>query len=266
MGAVYEATDSALERRVAVKVIREDLAGTPEAAERFGREARAAASFTHPNVVTVYDFGVDGGTRAFLVMELLEGTTLREELQREKQLDAKRVVAILRGVCAAVDAAHRRQLIHRDLKPENIFMTRGEAVEIPKVLDFGIAKFIPAATQATANITQPTADTEAGLLLGTMNYMSPEQLRGESVGAVWDIWALAVLAYEMLTGAAPFAAATPGECHGRVLAGRFTPLAKHLPDTFLRWEEFFARTFALNRSERPNSARAFFTELERALS
>src|SRR5438552_8765267 len=108
MGAVYEATDSALERRFAVKVIREELAGTPEAAERFGREARAAASFTHPNVVTVYDFGVYGDTRAFLVMELLEGITLRDALKRDKHLHARRVVEILRGVCAAVDAAHRR--------------------------------------------------------------------------------------------------------------------------------------------------------------
>ncbi len=199
-------------------------------------------------------------------MELLKSTTLREEIRREKRLDASRVVEILRGVCAAVEAAHRRQLIHRDLKPENIFLTRGEAAEIPKVLDFGIAKFVPAATQATAGVTQPIADTAAGLLLGTMNYMSPEQLRGECVGEVWDLWALAVIAYEMLLGAAPFAGSTPGEWHGRVLAGRFTPLAEHLPDVPPRWEEFFTRTFSLDRSERPNSARAFFTELERALS
>ncbi len=258
MGAVYEAVDTALERRVAVKVIRDDLVGSAEAAERFRREARTAAGFAHPNVVTVYDFGVEADTRAFLVMELLEGSTLREELQRQKRLAAQRVVEILRGVCAAVDAAHRRQLIHRDLKPENMFLARDGTAEIPKVLDFGIAKFLPIATQATA-------ETAAGLLVGTMHYMSPEQLHGEKVDASWDLWALAVVAYEMLTGVQPFAASTSSEWHSAVLSGRFTPLTKHLPGAPARWQEFFARAFALDRSERPSTAQVFLSELERAL-
>src|SRR5262249_55468341 len=111
MGTVYEATDIALERRVAVKVIREDLVGSPEAAQRFRRESRAAAGFSHPNVVTVHDYGVEAGIRAFLVMELLKGATLRDELTRRKSLEPSRMTEILRGVCAATEAAHRRQLI-----------------------------------------------------------------------------------------------------------------------------------------------------------
>ncbi len=259
MGTVYAATDTALERRVAVKVIREELVGSADAAERFRREARAAAGFSHPNVVTVHDFGVTAGTRAFLVMEILEGTELREELRRQKRLAASRTLEILRGVCAAVEAAHRRPLIHRDLKPENIFLARAEAGETPKVLDFGVAKFLPTSTQ-------PTATTGTGFLVGTLQYMAPEQLRGEAADAAWDLWALAVVAYEMLTGAQPFASTTPAAWQRALLAGRFTPLATHLPDAPARWQQFFARALALEASQRPPSARIFFSELERALA
>jgi tRNA A-37 threonylcarbamoyl transferase component Bud32 len=144
MGTVYEATDTALERRVAAKVIRQDLVGSAEAAQRFQREARATAAFAHPNVVTVHDVGVATGTRAFLVMELLNGTNLRDAVAQNGRLPAARTVEILRGVCAAVDAAHARQLVHRDLKPENIFLAQSPTGETPKVLDFGIAKFVSA--------------------------------------------------------------------------------------------------------------------------
>lgn len=259
MGAVYEATDTALERHVAVKVIRDDLVGSADAAERFRREARAAASFSHPNVVTVYDFGVEADTRAFLVMELLEGLTLREELKRQRRLEPARTVAILRGVCEAVEAAHRRQLVHRDLKPDNIFLARAETGEIPKVLDFGIAKFLPAATQATA-------DTGTGPLVGTIAYMSPEQWLGQPVDAARDLWALAIVAYEMLTGAQPFTGATAAEWQSSVLAGKFTPLARYLPEAPARCQEFFARAFAADPADRPTSARTLFSELERAWS
>lgn len=258
MGTIYEANDTALERRVAVKVIRDDLVGSADAAERFRREARAAAGFAHPNVVTVHDFGVTAEARAFLVMELLRGTTMREELQQQKRLPARRALAILRGVCEAVDAAHRRQLIHRDLKPENIFLARGEMGEISKVLDFGIAKFLPATTQ-------PTADTGTALV-GTPYYMAPEQLRGEPVHPAWDLWALAVVTYEMLTGAQPFASgAASADWQVALLAGRFTPVARHLPEAPARWQEFFARAFALEPERRPGSARVFFSGLEKAL-
>ena len=252
MGTVYEATDAALERRVALKVIREGLLSSAEAAERFRREARAAASFTHPNVVTVHDFGVADHSRAFLVMELLEGMTLRDELKQKSRLSASRALDILRGVCAAVEAGHRRQLIHHDLKPENIFLARDDTEEATKVVDFGLAKFLPAATQATA-------DTATGALVGTLAYMSPEELRGLGIGVAWDLWALAVVAYEMLTGVQPFPRATA------ILMGRFTPLTEYLPDAPSRWQGFFAQAFALDPNLRPSSARIFHSELKRAL-
>jgi eukaryotic-like serine/threonine-protein kinase len=209
-------------------------------------------------VVTVFDFGLAGDTRAFLVMELLEGTTVREELQRQRRLAAPRTVEVLRGVCAAVEVAHRRQLIHRDLKPENIFLVRGETPELAKVLDFGIAKFLPTTTQA------PT-ETGTGSLAGTLAYMAPEQLRGGSASLSWDLWALAIIAYEMLTGAHPFASTNLADFHLAVLAGRFKPVDQHLPDAPARWHELFTRAFALEPADRPNSARAFLAELEHAL-
>src|SRR5262249_11030165 len=175
MGTVYEAMDIALARRVAVKVIREDFVNSADAAERFRRESRAAAAFSHPNVVTVHDYGVDG-IRAFLVMELLNGETLRDEIARLKRLSPVRTFEIVMGVCAAVEAAHQRQLIHRDLKPENIFLARTEGKgEIVKVLDFGIAKFLAPGEDAPTRLTM---ETGAGILVGTPAYLSPEELLG----------------------------------------------------------------------------------------
>jgi tRNA A-37 threonylcarbamoyl transferase component Bud32 len=258
MGTVYEATDTALDRRVAVKVIREDLVGSRKAAERFRLEARATASFAHPNVVTVFDFGVAADTCAFLVMEILNGSTLRGELLQKKRLSAARTLEILSGVCAAVDAAHRRKLIHRDLKPENVFLARNESGEIVKVLDFGIAKFLPTATDPTA-LTAATADTGRGLLVGTLPYMSPEQVRDEPVQPAWDIWALAVIAYEMLTGGRPFSG-------GAMLSGRLTPVLTYLPNAPASWQTFFDLALALDPSSRPRSATIFLSELKQALS
>lgn len=171
---MYEATDIVLERAVAVKVMREDLVASQGAGERFRREARAVAALSHPHVVTIYDFGVAALGRGFVVMELLAGVTLREELLQQVRLSPVRTVEILRGVCAAVEAAHRRHLIHRDLKPENIFLARGESIEVPKVLDFGLAKLLPA-------VNASSAETRSGQIVGTLRYMAPERLQGGDV-------------------------------------------------------------------------------------
>jgi DNA-binding NtrC family response regulator len=265
MGTVYEATDDALGRRVAVKLIREDPVGKPDAAHRFRREAQVAASFAHPNVVTVFDFGL-AGSHAFLVMELLEGTTLREEIRSRGTLAPVRTVEIMRGVCAALEVAHQRHLIHRDLKPENVFLARAQTDEIPKVLDFGLAKFVHTAAAAVPNApTASEAETGAGVLLGTLQYMAPEQLAGGTPQPAWDLWALAVLAYEMLTGTHPFGSVWP-DWHRALLAGSFTPITAHLPESPSKWTEFFARALALDPKRRPDSARSFFLELERALA
>ncbi|HYZ85654.1 MAG TPA: protein kinase [Bryobacteraceae bacterium] len=256
MGTVYEATDTALERRIAAKVMRDELAGSVTAAERFRREARAAAAFSHLNVVTIHDFGVAAGNRAFLVMELLDGVDLRTELKQKHRLPPSRVLEVLRGVCAALEAAHEIGLMHRDIKPENIFLARRAGIEIPKVLDFGLAKWVSLSIAAT----QTMSGTGGGQLVGTLRYMSPEQLRGDPPGASWDLWALGVVAYEMLTGDYPFAAATPVAWQMAVAAGRFTPLAS------LSWQEFFSRTLAVEQQKRPPAAATFLSSLESALT
>jgi eukaryotic-like serine/threonine-protein kinase len=265
MGTVYEATDGALGRRVAVKLIREDLVGQPDAAQRFRREAQVAASFAHPNVVTVFDFGLEG-SHAFLVMELLEGTNLREEIRSRGRLVPVRTLEIMRGVCAAVEAAHQRHLIHRDLKPENVFLARAQTREIPKVLDFGLAKFLHTGAAAIPNAPTATAvETGVGVLIGTLQYMAPEQLAGGTPQPAWDLWALAVLAYEMLTGTHPFDSARP-DWHRALVAGSFTPIAAYFPESPPRLTEFIAGALALDPKRRPDSARSFFLELDRALA
>jgi serine/threonine-protein kinase len=259
MGTVYEASDTALERRVAVKVIREDLVGSADAAERFRREARVAASFSHPNVVTVHDFGVASNTRAFLVMELLQGRTVREELWGKRRFSTARMLAVVRDACSALQAAHQRQLVHRDLKPENIFLVAGHGGEAAKILDFGIAKFLSTAT------LQPTADTAPGAVMGTLRYMSPEQWRGGEPAATWDLWALGVVAYEMLTGAYPFDGHSPADWFGAGAAVKFIPLADNLPDVPPAGQDFFERAFSLAPARRPQSAPEFLADLQRAV-
>jgi len=258
MGAVYAARDTALERDVAAKLIVEELIGSTSAAQRFRREAQAAAAFSHANVVTVFDYGV-AGARAFLIMELLRGCSLRKEIQRAGRLSPEWVLEVFRGICAAVEAGHRRGLIHRDLKPENIFLARTEDGEVAKILDFGLVKTV-------TEDTQVTRDTTAGVVVGTVPYMGPEQMRGCAPTPAFDLWALAVVLYESLTGRLPFPVEGSPQWREAVLAGRFTPVVVHLPWAPESWNEFFTRSLAPEPERRPQSATAIFTELERALT
>ena len=256
-GAVYVATDTALDRRVAVKIARDDLPGGADLALRFKREARIAAAFVHPNVVTVHDFGfLAGGARGFLVMELLTGRTLREELERRTRLTPQQTLAVIRDICAAVGAAHRNQLAHRDLKPENIFLVETGHGALAKVLDFGIAKVL-----AGDASLEPRRITRAGELIGTLAYMSPEQLRGEDVTIDCDLWALAMIAYEMLTGSHAFAVQgshhVPPDRRGLPMEDR-SALSSPV-------QQFFDSALATRTADRPASAAAFMAAFERAL-
>jgi hypothetical protein len=169
-------------------------------------------------------------------------------------------------VVARVEAARLHQLIHRDLKPENIFLARGAATAgaTVKILGFGIAKFLPGVEDRAE--TQDAGETDAGIVVGTPGYMSPEQLLGEEPAVSWDLWALTVTAYEMLTGALPFSGAGGDGWRRSVLAGRAVPLSEHLADPPAAWEDFFARSLAADRAKRPGSAGEFLQDLERALS
>jgi GAF domain-containing protein len=204
MGAVYRARDMRLNRLVAVKVVRAELVGDPDARRRFRREAQIVARLQHPGIVAVYDYGTlpDGG--AYLVMELVRGEDLRRVLVREGRLDPARTARILSGVCGAIEAAHREGVLHRDLKPENILLP-GKDGDV-KVLDFGVAKVVafdrleamPSAADG------PTMVTVEGSVVGTPAYMAPEQLRGQPPDARTDVFSLGVIAHEMLTGSLPF--------------------------------------------------------------
>jgi len=208
--------------------------------------------------VTVYDFGFSSDARAYLVMELLSGSTLRQALRTDRRLAIPRAMSIMRGVCSAVESAHRNRLIHRDLKPENVFLARSEGVEIPKVLDFGVAKAFKTDQDAATQ-----ANTAPGQLMGTLAYMSPEQLKGFPPAPSWDLWALAVIAYEMVAGAHPFGG-TGLPLNAAVLASKITPVRVHLAEAGGQWDAFFARALAIEPADRPGFARELLAEFEAA--
>jgi hypothetical protein len=260
MGIVYESHDTELDRHVAIKLIHPMLMSSTEAAARFRQEARAAAGFTHPNVVTIYDYGVAEDGRAYLVMELLRGVTLRQELKRRQRLDAARVYEILSGVSAAVDTAHRRGLIHRDLKPENIFLAKTDDGETPKILDFGVVKTLTRSEEDTAE-----NETEPGRLVGTLKYMSPEELRGENPTEGWDLWALTVVAYEMLAGVHPFNGSTSSETRNAIIDGRMAPIDSQLPEAPASLRQFFEKALASDRRLRPPSASQFLSDFMQSI-
>ncbi|MBA2340760.1 MAG: protein kinase [Pyrinomonadaceae bacterium] len=207
MGAVYRATHLLIDRPVAVKVLNHRFVTDEAARERFRREARAAGRLRHTNAVAVTDFGQTADDTVYIVMELLEGRSLRELLALEAPLDPARATSIMLQVAAAVAAAHESGIIHRDLKPGNIFIVqRPHAPPIVKVLDFGIAKLM--AETADGGEVLNTL-TEANAMIGTPRYMSPEQCDGAALSPSSDVYSLGIILYEMLTGITPFTGASP---------------------------------------------------------
>jgi tRNA A-37 threonylcarbamoyl transferase component Bud32 len=240
MATVYEAVDTQLGRRVAVKVLRDELVENAAAVSRFEREARLIAALNHPNIVVVHDFGVTG-SGAYLVMEFLEGTTLRDRLGGVGRLGLEEARMLLRGMAAALEAAHARGIVHRDLKPENVFIVQQGSTQTPKILDFGIARLL-----SELPTSQVRSLTRAGQLFGTPDYMAPEQTAWEKPSIAWDVWALAVVAYEMITGGLPD---EEGE--------------RDLPPAL---RAFFARALSFEPDDRPAGATALVERLEQAMS
>ena len=208
MGTVYRATHLLIDRSVAIKVLNPHFVEDEEAQERFRREARAAGRLQHQNAVTVTDFGRTEDGLVYLVMELLEGRSLREVLAREAPLDAARAVSLMLQISAAVAAAHEARVIHRDLKPGNIFVVQRKNVPpLIKVLDFGIAKLAADALEEDEEAEQTL--TKVGVMIGTPRYMSPEQCDGGKLTPASDVYSLGIILYEMLTGTTPFSGSTP---------------------------------------------------------
>jgi eukaryotic-like serine/threonine-protein kinase len=212
MGEVYRALDTRLGRDVAVKVLPEGLAKDPDRLQRFEQEARTIAALNHPNVLGIHDIGTHNGT-PFLVSELLEGQTLREKLETGP-LPVRRAIECALGIAQGLAAAHDKGVVHRDLKPENVFITRDGRV---KVLDFGLAKLMRPEQSHDTVATLASPATLPGMVLGTVGYMSPEQVRGEASDARCDIFSFGAVLYEMLTGKRAFKRETSAETMTAVL-------------------------------------------------
>ena len=259
MGEVYRARDTRLQRDVAIKVLLASFAADPDRLRRFEQEARAAAALNHPNICTIHDIN-DTGERPFIVMELLEGTPLPERLDRGP-LPFADAVALAIQVLDALDAAHAKGIVHRDIKPANIFVTtRGEA----KVLDFGIAKVSDAHVGSLDNaLTVHSASvlTRTGTTVGTVAYMSPEQIRGEAVDARSDIFSVGLVLYEMTTGAHPFSRATPADIAAAILRDDAPRPPSGRTDTPTGVDRIVRRALEKDRERRYPSARVMLADL-----
>ncbi len=227
MGVVFRGTHLGTDRPIAVKVLRRELLADPTLAKRFMREAKAAAALQHPNVVDVLDYGVDPDGTAFQVLELLEGESLGEHLQRKGTIPVDVTLSLVLPVIHALATAHARGVIHRDLKPDNIFLARNAHGRIvPKLLDFGIAKLLPKEGSASSTLA-----TRAGTAIGTPAYMSPEQARGTAdVGTTTDIWAIGVILFECVAGRIPFEAETGSILMARIIMEQAPSLASVAPE------------------------------------
>src|SRR3982751_5582910 len=264
MGVVYRVRDVQLQRFAAIKFLSGDLARDEEALARFRREARAASALNHPAICTIYDFG-DADARPYIVMELLEGEPLENAIAR-RDMSLNTMLGVCIEVVDALDAAHAEGIVHRDIKPGNIFLTRRSHV---KVLDFGLAKtdVFTGSRSGKVDLSADTAtalgNTQPGTIIGTINYMSPEQVRGQAVDARSDLFSFGVVLYEMVTGCLPFRGSTSGTMLEAILHQAPVPVVRLNPDVREQFEAIIAKCLEKDREMRYQHASDLLSDLKR---
>ena len=257
MGEVYRAHDTRLNREVAIKVLPESVSSDPERLRRFEQEARAAAALNHPNILAVYQMATHGGA-SYMVTELLEGETLRERLNRGP-IPLRTAVDYGSQIARGLAAAHEKGIVHRDLKPENLFLTRDGRV---KILDFGLAKLTLARAASEDEKTVTLQATEPGVVMGTVGYMSPEQVRGQAADHRSDIFAFGTILYEMVTGKQAFRKPTSAETMTAILNEDPRSVAQLAPSTPPGIQRVVHRCLEKNLEQRFHSAHDLAFALE----
>ena len=251
MGEVYRARDARLNRDVAIKILPASFSADPDRLQRFAQESRAAAALNHPNILSIFDIGEEHGA-PYVVSELLEGETLRDRL-RDSAIPSRKTIDYARQIASGLAAAHEKGIVHRDLKPENIFITQdGRA----KILDFGLAKFTrPEADASGEAPTQQVAGTDAGTVMGTVGYMSPEQVRGKPADARSDIFSFGAILYEMLSGKRAFHGDSPVDTMSAILKEDPPDLTETNRNVAPALERIVRHCLEKNPAERFQSAR-----------
>jgi eukaryotic-like serine/threonine-protein kinase len=243
MGEVYLAYDTQLDRTTALKILHSDVASDIQRMRRFIQEAKAASSLNHPNILTIYEIGQADSTN-FIATEFIDGETLRERMTKTR-MKLTEALDIAIQVASALSAAHAAGIVHRDIKPENIMVRRDGYV---KVLDFGLAKLTE--HHSADNEATTMVNTDPGVIMGTVSYMSPEQARGLTLDARTDIWSLGVVLYEMVAGRVPFAGATPTDAIISIAEREPAHLARHVPEVPVQLERIVRKALAKEREER----------------